>query len=120
VINLAVMPIGFLVGSRFGLDGVCWAWLIVFPVVTAIWFAMTRALIDYRWRELAVALLPASVSVVAMAMALAVVRPATALVSLEPLRLAILVAAGAATYGLVLLLGFRRRVQELREAIRAR
>jgi len=120
VINLAVMPIGFLVGSRFGLDGVCWAWLIVFPVVTAIWFAMTRALIDYRWRELVVALLPASVSVVAMAMALAVVRPATALVSLEPLRLAILVAAGAATYGLVLLLGFRRRVQELREAIRAR
>ena len=114
---LAVMPAGFLIGSRFGLLGVCWAWLILFPAVTMMWFSMTRSLIGYRWGELASALLPASVSAVTMALALALVRPATEFLPLGPVRLAVVVAAGAATYGLAMGIGFRGRVREMRAAI---
>lgn len=120
LICLAVMPAGFVAGSRFGLVGVCWAWMILFPAVAAIWFRMTRPLIGYAWGELAAALLPAAAGAASMGIVLASVRAATAWMPPGLSRLAILIAAGAATYGLVVLLGFRRRVQEIREAIRAR
>jgi hypothetical protein len=120
LICLAVMPAGFVVGSRYGLAGVCWAWVILFPAVAAIWFRMTRPLIGYTWGELAAALLPAAAAAASMGLVLTLVRSATAVMPIGLPRLAMLIMAGAATYGLVLLLGFRRRVQEIRDAMTAR
>jgi O-antigen/teichoic acid export membrane protein len=120
LICLAVMPAGFVVGSRYGLAGVCWAWVILFPAVAAIWFRMTRPLIGYTWGELAAALLPAAAAAASMGLVLTLVRSATAVMPIGLPRLAMLIMAGAATYGLVLLLGFRRRVQEIRDAMSAR
>jgi len=120
LICLAVLPVGFVVGSRAGLAGVCWAWVILFPIVAAVWFQMTRPLIGYAWRELAAALAPAAACGATMTLALALLRAAIASMPIGPWKLAILVIAGAATYGLVLWFAFRGRVDDIREALTRR
>ena len=117
---LVVLPPGFLVGSYFGLAGVCWAWMLLFPCIALWWFRRARTPIGYGWAELISALTPAVVSTVVMGMAVLVARFATGSISVPLWRLVILIAVGLAGYGLALTVGFRRQVQEIREIVFSR
>ncbi|MCX6552118.1 MAG: hypothetical protein NTY02_14150, partial [Acidobacteria bacterium] len=117
---LVVMPSGFAVGSFFGLNGVCWAWLLLYPAVAVVWFSMTRGLIGYAWAELFSALAPAAVCTASMGLVVLMVRLATVSASGPVWQVAILVAAGVVSYGAVLAVGFRQQVQEIREIVFSR
>ena len=60
VIACVLMPLAFVIGTRFGLRGVCFAWLIAYPVVflTLLWLALP--IVGVRWTEFFMAMaLPA-------------------------------------------------------------
>lgn len=120
LICLAILPVGFVIGSRYGLIGVCLAWVGIYPFVAAYWFRLSRPIIGYRWAELVRALTPAAVCGAAMTLVLLVLRPATAALGVSAWRLALLVAAGGLTYGTLLLTIYRSRVLDIRDAMRAR
>jgi O-antigen/teichoic acid export membrane protein len=107
-----IMPVAFLIGVRFGTLGMAYAWLVAFPLLTAVTAGLSLPEIGVRAGALADALMPA---VRASALMLISVLGLDAL--LPPmgitLRLAILVASGAAIYAAFLLIFSRPLVEEL-------
>jgi hypothetical protein len=106
------MPVAFFIGIRFGTIGMAYAWLAAFPILTAVTGALSLPAIGIRAGALANALMPA---VRASSVMLVLVLGIDAL--LPPigihLRLAILVASGAAAYAAYLLLFARPVVDDL-------
>lgn len=116
---LAVMPVGFYAGAMFGLIGVCWAWLLLFPVAAAVWFHMTRTLLSCTWKDLVVTLLPATTSSVLMLGLVLLLRWLAA--SLEPQwLLPLLVAIGIVGYVAALQWCFPGRIASTRNLLRLR
>jgi O-antigen/teichoic acid export membrane protein len=113
---LLIMPVGFTFGARWGLMGVCWAWVVLFPVLASIWFSMTRDLLSCGWRDLFSACVPAAVCSISMLVSLYFVRSST-LAMPDAWRLFLLVGGGAVTYLAMLLLAFRERVAVIRDAL---
>jgi O-antigen/teichoic acid export membrane protein len=111
--GVVLFPPAFLVGCHWGLEGVCYAWLLGYPVM----FAFT-ALIASRHGRLDLAALvmiplrPIGGGVL-MLVVVATVRQYLPQDDAAVVRVAILVMAGAATYGAVMILAFRTLVQEI-------
>jgi O-antigen/teichoic acid export membrane protein len=61
LIALAVMTAGMLVGVRYGVVGVCWAWVITFLPQAAAILAITHRLVGLKNRDFLKALAPAAV-----------------------------------------------------------
>ena len=114
ILCLVIMPAGYFIGARYGLVGVCWAWLILYPVVTTIWCVITRRVIGYKWAELVAALKPAASCTAGMCTFVVGVRAATDSRCHGLIQLVILVGAGVGSYLIVFGLGFRSRLAELR------
>jgi O-antigen/teichoic acid export membrane protein len=55
-----LMPVAFVIGSRFGLVGVCFAWVIAYPVVFLVLLSLALPIVGVRWTEFFMAMaLPA-------------------------------------------------------------
>ncbi|MCJ2185444.1 lipopolysaccharide biosynthesis protein [Novosphingobium beihaiensis] len=118
-LGAVVMPTAFLIGVQFGSTGIAAAWLAAYPLLAICALAWSLPAIDVDFRALAKAL--AAPFTAAVAMALAVVVLDHALGAIAPvLRLALLVAAGAAVYGLWLFSFAREAVYEMIAFIRRR
>jgi O-antigen/teichoic acid export membrane protein len=107
-----IMPAAFLIGIQFGTIGMAYAWLIAFPLLTAVTAALSLPEIGVRAEALAKAVMPA---VRASSVMLVLVLGIGA--SLPPmgihLRLVILITTGAAAYAAFLLLFARPLVDDL-------
>ncbi len=107
-----LFPLLFLIGAEAGPGGLVAAWWIGAPALLAFTWSLTLPQIGVRWRELAVALVPAFLATAIMAAAVLAVRAALPAMP-APLALAILAGTGAGTYLLALLLLAREMMGEI-------
>lgn len=114
-----VLPLGFLVGTRWGLEGVAWAWSVVFPLVNLPAMVISFRTIDAGFGAWLRALLPAGVSCLGLAAALLATRSALAADVSVGVAATLAVAAGALGYLATLLLLFRRRLLAMLDFLRA-
>jgi O-antigen/teichoic acid export membrane protein len=96
-----LMPFTFLIAVRFGAVGMAWGWTIAFPSLCAATYLQARPHIPVTVAGLARTVRPSLVAALGMAVAVGALR-ATLPPLPAPLLLAILAAAGAASYGLLL------------------
>jgi O-antigen/teichoic acid export membrane protein len=119
LLGAALLPIAFLVGIRFGTQGMAIAWLAAFPVLTLATAFLSLPTIGVRASALAAALAPGLAASTAMIVPVLAVDAALPL--MEPIaRLALLVPVGAVTYGALLFLFARGIVEELFALVRRR
>lgn len=97
-----IMPICFLIGVRAGSPGLVAAWQVATPLLLAVTLALTLPTIGVRLLDFARALLPAAVGCALMALVVTLLDGQIGSLP-APLRLILLCAVGAATYGATLL-----------------
>lgn len=115
----AVLPIGFIVGTRWGLEGVALAWSLVFPIVNLPAMVIAFRTMGIGFGAWFNALLPAAASCVGLSVALLAVRYALpADVSVGAAAMAA-VSAGAAGFLFTLGLLFRQRALLIFDFLRA-
>ncbi|GAA4779448.1 lipopolysaccharide biosynthesis protein [Novosphingobium ginsenosidimutans] len=113
VLGSVLMPIVFVIGVTLdGARGIALAWLVAYPLLTAISAHWSLPAIGLKKRELAAAVLPPVLAGAAMALAVVALDAVLAHYTLW-LRLALLVATGGAVYGLWLACFARDRVSEV-------
>ena len=114
-----IMPCAYLIGVHYGAIGMAYAWLIGFPLLTLAATLFSLPIIGLSFIALLRALAPSVLAGGAMAMA--VVGADIQLSHLPPaVRLMLLVATGAASYGLALLVTGRAVIAELIALARGR
>lgn len=112
-----IMPASFVVGSRWGTNGIAAAWVVMYPVITIpVYWRMFRR-IGMTAGEYISSVLPAVNASLLMTAAVLFSRWTTSALS-SPARLALLVIAGALTYAAALLAFYRQRVKRLLRAVR--
>jgi O-antigen/teichoic acid export membrane protein len=112
-----VLPILFLIGSRWGISGVAFAWLIGHPLcVFPLYLHQVLRLTDMKLGSYLGALWPAAALTSVMAAAVWGVRIATR-ETLPPLSLGLEVFTGAAVYAGLLLLFYRNRAMQAKELL---
>lgn len=116
-IGAALLTGAFLVGVHGGVTGLATAWVVAYPLYLTISSARALPVIGVAWRDVLRVATPAIVS--AGAMAVLVVGAARVLPPLGPvLRLAVLVAIGAASYAGMLLAFWRGTVTDMLRLVR--
>ena len=118
LLMLATMPASFLVGARFGLQGVCRAWLFVFPLLALFWMTLARRYIGFEWRALWAALLPSVASTAMMVGGLLFAKQLLPPTLSPGSRLAFLVALGTSVYGGCLFGLFSKAMRNVVELVR--
>ncbi len=112
------MPLGFLVGAAWGIDGVAGSMLITVPIVFFVSFRRVAPVLGLKFRHLSSGLAPSLLAGLAM-IAVVVGAREYALGDLAPLvRFACLVVAGALTYVGAITLADRGIWRELKELVR--
>jgi O-antigen/teichoic acid export membrane protein len=114
-----IMPVAFLVGVSHGAQGLVHAWWIAAPLLLAVTLALTLPAIGLRTADLLRALQPIAFACAAMAVVVVALRGTLAEMP-APVQLLALVPAGAATYGLVLWLGWPQVIRETLAMLRQR
>ena len=118
-LGAVVLAAAFLVGVRWGPVGLAWSWVVAYPVYLAVSTWRSLPVIGARVRDLADAIAPSAIAAIGMAVVVTLVD--RALPPLDaPVRMAMLVGIGAATYGAWLALFARGTVRELIAVIRKR
>ncbi len=112
ILGAVLMPACYLVGARYGGQGIAAAWLVAWPLLTAISAIWSMPVLGVRAAELRQALVPPVLAGVAMALIVTLLDRAV-LDLPEALRLALLVSAGGAVYGCWLLVFARERLDEI-------
>ena len=108
-----VLPVGFYVGSHWGLAGIAWAWALLFPPVNLPAFVIAfRVIRANGWTWLG-AFLPSLSSSLAMSAAVMLLRSVLAPSMPLPLSIAACVLTGAAVYAAVMLFVFGGRIRAL-------
>ena len=92
-----IMPLGFLIGGRWGLTGMAESWLVGFPLLALFNARISAPTIGIRLSEIAGAIRPAAAATGAMVLAVSAVEPHVAAWP-GAAHLAALVAIGAMTY----------------------
>ena len=113
ILGCLTMPLAFWVGSRWGIAGVAYAWLTVYPFVLVINLHRMLAVVGVTLGQAGRKLAPAVGCAVAMYLAVWVVR---SLLQTEPNRsvaLIVEILAGGLTYGLLTYAGNRSIVSEI-------
>jgi O-antigen/teichoic acid export membrane protein len=112
MLGAVLMPAAYLVGVRYGPEGIAAAWLLAYPVLTIMSARWSLPIIGVRAWQLRDALLPPMLAGVGMALGVRLLDGV--LPPLAPIaRLALLVAAGGSIYSLWLMLSARERLEEL-------
>jgi teichuronic acid exporter len=114
ILAAILLPSGCYFGAQWGLEGVAWAWVVVFPIMNVPAFVISFRAIGIRLIDWLAALMPALVSCLAMMAIVWVVRQLVPDLA-APLQAAVSVAAGAIGYVAVLVLSFPRRVKRMFE-----
>nr|WP_316251146.1 lipopolysaccharide biosynthesis protein [Sphingomonas sp. JC676] len=115
----ALLPVAFLVGIQWGIQGLIAAWFVSYPLYLAICTWRTLPVIGVRLRTLVEAI--AAPVLAAAAMGLLVASVDHLLPQMAPLaRLGILIVTGAAAYGALLLLFARAMLVEVIALVRNR
>ncbi|WP_369026974.1 lipopolysaccharide biosynthesis protein [Qipengyuania sp. RANM35] len=118
-IGAFLMPIAFLIGVQGGILGIATAWLVAYPMMTAITAASSASAIGVTLGQIARAVLPTALAGVAMVLAVTIFDRNLA-IEVPVARLALLVAVGGAVYIGWLLLFSRERLTELVALVRSR
>lgn len=109
-----IFPIAFLTGAQWGLIGMAWAWLVAAPLLLLITAYLSAPLIGVTLPEIGRAMLPGLVPALVMAVAVGLTANAMAPLAMSaPIRLALLVALGAALYSALLWLLEREAIAEV-------
>jgi len=117
-VGAVIFPPAFVVGCRWGITGVAWAWLLGYPIMYAASaiIASRRGGLDIR-RLLLAPLQPIVAGVIMMSV-VAAARPLLPRALPEILIFASLAAIGAATYGGIMLVLFRGLATEMLQIFR--
>lgn len=118
-LGAVLMPASFLVGVRWGIEGIAAAWIVGYPVQLAIAASWTLPVIGLSARDYLRAIAPAGLAAAGMGLAVFIADAELGIDAPLP-RLALLVAIGAATYSAWLFLFGRETLAELREMVRRR
>lgn len=113
------LPLSFLVGTRWGLEGVAWAWSITFPLANLPAMVITFRTIEIGFGAWLRSLMPAAVSCLGLSAALVAVRMALPPGTSMGLAATLACVAGGVAYLATLWLGFRPRVRAMLEFLRA-
>lgn len=113
------LPLGFLVGTQWGLEGVAWSWSIVFPIVNLPAMVIAFRTIHAGFGAWLKALGPAAISCLGLAAALLGTRAALPAEANLALSATAAVAAGVIGYLMVAGLLFRRRLRAMYQFLRA-
>jgi O-antigen/teichoic acid export membrane protein len=119
LIGAVLLPAAFLVGVQYGVMGMAFAWLLGYPVLNAISAFWVLPAVRVSLRQSLGALAPPALAALAMFLVVRLLDGALAEIY-APLRLALLVAAGATVYGAWLMIFARDRVIELVDLARRR
>jgi O-antigen/teichoic acid export membrane protein len=113
-----VMPIAFLIGSRWGTTGIAAAWAIAYPpmMVPMCWRVFQKT--EMQIREYLYAVVPAVSASVFMAIVVLLIRLAIPSSYSAPVVLSLIVSSGALSYVGALFLFHRHRIIRLFQAIR--
>jgi teichuronic acid exporter len=99
IIAAIILPISFLIGSRWGIVGVAASWVFGYPICITLWdYRYVFKLLDLDVRKLAAAVWPAISTTAVMVMALLAVRAVLPDHLSHLARLGVLVAVGAIVY----------------------
>ncbi len=119
ILGAVLMPLAFLIGVRWGVTGIAWAWVAAYPVLVAISAAWVLPVLRVSLSDFLKALAPPVLAGIAMFVG---VKLSDAVLPAMPVlaRLAALVATGGAIYGLCLMLFARDRIREVLALARRR
>ena len=119
VLAAIVLPLLFVVGTRWGVFGVAMAWIIGYPLVALPTFLRHALRVtQLPLRAYLAALWPATSATLLMAAAVAVARALTPPAMAAPLALGLHVGVGALTYAAAMLLLHGERVRRIRDLLR--
>lgn len=109
-----IMPLAFIIGIRFGALGLAWGWLVAYPLFTLATIRIAGKSFGLRLGDLLKAVMPGIACSAAMA-GIVLLCDMNALPDAlaAPLRLALLVAVGGASFGALLLIFARSTVHDL-------
>lgn len=114
-----IMPIAFLIGARHGAVGMAWGWVAGFPLLALIASLLSLPVIGVRAHDLLRAVAPSALAGLAMAALVLAIESRLPPLS-APIRLALLVPAGAIAYFGALALVARPLLAELWRLARRR
>lgn len=118
-VGALVLGLAFLVGARWGPIGLAWSWVAAYPVYLAVSTWRSLPVIGAKVHDLVQAIAPAAVAAISMAIVVTLVDGLLPPLA-APVRLALLVVVGAATYGAWLAAFARPTVRELIAVVRKR
>jgi teichuronic acid exporter len=107
---LVILPTSFYVGSRWGIVGIAWGWVVGYPIIAVPLYRKTFLTIGMKRSEYMRALRPALDATIVMTAAVLSVKYVIPAREPLPLRLACEIITGVICYGGTLLLGYRQRV----------
>lgn len=109
-----IFPVAFLVGARWGLIGMAWAWLVAAPLLLLLTARLAAPVIGVSLRDIGRAMLPGLAPALTMAVGVGLTaQMLTPLGLAAPIRLAALVMLGVALYGALLWLLEREAIGEV-------
>jgi teichuronic acid exporter len=120
ILAAATLPIAFLIGARYGLEGVAWAWAVALPIVNMPAIVIAFRVMQLEVRPALAALMPASVACVFMTIGVLLAREVVPQYLPNYIRFGALVSVGFVTYVAALWLLYRRRVLALWSVVRGR
>lgn len=118
IVAAIVLPVGFFVGSHWGINGIALTWLVLHPIVLVLPYRRALQRIELPFRTYLVALLPPANAALHMAAAVLIARALLPSAVSLPVRFGVLVALGASVYVGALFLYHRDRVAGLTRTIR--
>ena len=119
VVGLFVLPASFFIGSRWGTVGIAAGWVVIYPMIQFPLFVRMFRRIHLPGSEYLRALWPAISGCAAMTISIEVVKSISREVWPLYSRLSLEIFIGVVTYGMVLVVFHRDRLQVIRQFIRA-
>jgi teichuronic acid exporter len=120
IIAAIILPISFLIGSRWGIVGIAASWVFGYPICIALWdYRYVFQLLDLDLKRLAAAIWPALSTTAVMVAVLLATRAAIPAHASHLVRLIVLVTVGAAVYAGAALVMQGERVRSFLAVARA-
>lgn len=118
IVMTMVLPIAFVVGSRWGSSGIAAAWVVAYPPMMVPMYHRVFRKTDTRLKEYLSAVLPALSATAIMAVVVLIIRAMVPFGSHLIFHLCVLVIAGTLSYSGALLALFRERVLRVVRVLR--
>jgi len=112
-----VMPPVALYATRYGLEGVCLAWVMVHVPLGVGFFTLVHRLTGCSWQELLKRLKPAAVSTIGMLIVALITEAIFSDLESKIIKVLLVGNAGILGYLTVLIFGFREKVKEFKEIL---